>query len=401
MSPLDAIFRLIFHNGEELPRYEAINFVGDGVSFDEETKQVTVTIPDPATPVEPLSTAFYVDLGTELAAEDQNGAGSLPYSTVVAAEAAAPAGGAIILAPGDYSGETLPELDQALSIAGMVPNTETAAKVTLPALSVAAVSLVLTALTVGAITGTGALALRDVVLTDDVACASLAARDCAIESEAIDVSGGGGVVEFTNTTFFAGTVITFTGDPGWVTFDPYSYGQFVNAGGSIVNGDPYPLSAIAYGDEVTGAAFGDGIVQLFDQLSSTMTLNVDTSPSNEYGSVDLVSRTGNIASGQPIISTPARGLYLVSVHVRVKTAGTAGSLVVEIGYTTRNGAGGATMSTTGLNINAPGERSQVFAIAMDVGASNFFFTTSGVGTAGALSYDVNVTAQRIATINAG
>ncbi len=147
---------------------------------------------------------------------------------------------------------------------------------------------------------------------------------------------------------------------------------------------------------IEGAVFGDGLRFLMLALNGQNIVN--SSSDSEYGRVDRVDQIANISVGQNIITTPKRGQYMLSVSLRVTTAGTSGNLGVSVTYPRRDGGGTTTFVSSTINITGTGEVNQCVPVAMGVGPNDFFMFTQGVSVAGALKYDVVVTAQRIATI---
>lgn len=217
-----------------------------------------------------LSNVFYVDSGF---GGSSTGSISAPFSTLTDAVAAvaalgANAGGAILVAPGDYTGESAISWagtgspPRKLSIAGLSVSQDGAATL-LPTLDtsgtgvvslknvqatldgsgpVFAVNCTLTGTdsndvtmdggTFQGTTGIGGLVCRDTTLGTIDDCAFLNARDGELDGT-VDCSGG--VVTFIGTRI-AETTITFTGSPGQLNLDSVSNYDWVQTVGTLNNG---------------------------------------------------------------------------------------------------------------------------------------------------------------------
>lgn len=252
---------------------------------------------------------------------------------------------------------------------------------------------------------------RGVEIADLISChANL--ESCTLGNITLTSPGDGPSLATVNCGFYTGSTVTLQDDAldpsgAWLLDGTTHYNAYYWSGVAFANGWDQGWLVILTRtaqeqDEVDEPLFGGGLVQLAQALANNNTVDFDDTDA-DYDSMDLVSQTANVAVGQALFNgTFKRGLYMLLVHLRVKTAGTTGNIAVTVSYKPRDGGATVTFTTPALAITATtSEIREVYAIALAAGTVDFFWTVGGVVTPGALSYDVNVTALRVASLPAG
>jgi len=237
--------------------------------------------------VAPLSNTLYVDVGT--AAVTQDGSIGAPFATLTAAIAAAAAGGILLVAPGDYSGEGALTIDKVLTIAPTPPTLigtaglnaffpgivtvdsfEIAAGMTLLLfgtganaieLGDAVAGVALDSCSVGTITGPGSVNGWNSNIPLPLSVSTLSAYNCQLLGTPATITLSGVICDLAYCAFdtSSATSFTFSGSPGEVRVDSYTnywLGLLESGAGlTISNGTKTVIGALGVPDAESSTAW--------------------------------------------------------------------------------------------------------------------------------------------------
>lgn len=128
------------------------------------------------------------------------------------------------------------------------------------------------------------------------------------------------------------------------------------------------------------------------------TYNADTTAGNGVPGIlasvtNQTGKTAAIGSTNLVASTPALGLYRVSVYLLMTTAGTSGTIKTTIGYTDAKQA--QTQDSSTVNIASAGDKVGQTFVVETTSASAITYSTTITGTIGSGVYSVYLEAERM------
>lgn len=108
--------------------------------------------------------------------------------------------------------------------------------------------------------------------------------------------------------------------------------------------------------------------------------------------VDIVGGSSNIATTNFFpIAPPAQGMWAVWADVLVTTAGSAGTVAINVGW--NNGVTAAGLNSTAFSLNAQGEQAALVGSFYAVNTTPITYSTTVSGASGGPIYTIRLRLQ--------